>query len=151
MPDSVEKFLEHHGVLGMHWGRHLPGRGVDPGKNAAKKAPFKPGTHPDHSTAHTLKKKPVHQLSNPNIKTVNERLQLEKQLSSLKSTQSRIGKGQAFISTGLGVAGTGLAVYKLYNNKNARQLVSNGATWLKNVNNLRKFTKFLRVGASVIK
>lgn len=32
MTTDTEDFLAHHGVLGMHWGKHLPGRGQ--GKNS---------------------------------------------------------------------------------------------------------------------
>jgi hypothetical protein len=70
--------LKHYGILGMHWGvrRRTPG-------------------HPDYEKAHTLKKKSVRELSNDEIKMINNRLQLERQLKDLKAADNQ--RGQSFV------------------------------------------------------
>lgn len=78
--------LEHVGVLGMKWGVHR--RGPD---------------STDFTTAHTLKKKRVAELSNDEIRKVTTRLQLEKQLKDLNP--KTIGFGQKLFSNLLGKFG----------------------------------------------
>jgi hypothetical protein len=89
----VTDYLEHTGVLGMHWGRHLPGRTEE--------------SHNDeHVKAHVLAKKPIHSLSNNELQTVNQRLQLEQQYKKLKSNtgaQAKIKKGNDAVKTALAV------------------------------------------------
>lgn len=75
----MNKDLKHFGILGMHWG-------------IRRKNP----SHPDASEAHTLKKKPIHELSNAEIQKINKRLQLEQQLKQLKAADS--ARGQSFVA-----------------------------------------------------
>lgn len=108
---SDENTLAHYGVLGQRWGRHLPGRTEEshnpkPGLDASD----------DHVRAHVLDKKPVRALSNTELQTVNQRLQLEQQYSKLKSNtgaQAKIKKGNDSIKTLLAVGTSATGLYAL--------------------------------------
>lgn len=104
--DAGGEYLEHFGVLGMHWGRHLPGKGDRTTASNRKKPSFPRDTHPDHRQAHTLQVKDTHRLSNTEIKKVNDRLSLEKKLDDLRHEQSTLAKGQKHIKTVLGLVAT---------------------------------------------
>ena len=66
--------------------------------------------HPDHDIARDTLKKPLNSISNKDLKRTNERLQLEKQYSTLKYERSTVGKGQAHVKTTLALIGTGATV-----------------------------------------
>lgn len=67
--------LKHFGIPGMKWGIRRRGP-----------------AHADSTTAHTLKKKHVTELSNDDIKKVVTRLNLEKQLSTLNPKTVSVGQ-----------------------------------------------------------
>lgn len=46
----------------------------------------------DHKTAHTLKKKPINELSNDEIRKITTRLQLEKQLKDISAADKARGR-----------------------------------------------------------
>lgn len=93
---STEQPIEsmyHVGVLGMHWGRRkAKGSIISSGKN--KKSP-KEDDSEDHKKKKILKKRKIHQLSNAELKTLNDRLQLEKQFKEL--TKSDMSAGKKFV------------------------------------------------------
>lgn len=67
--------IKHFGIPGMHWGIRKRGPASE-----------------DHTQARELKKKHVSELSNKEIQTIVTRKQLEKQLKSLDSGQSKLGQ-----------------------------------------------------------
>jgi len=71
----MNEFLKHYGVLGMRWGKRKA-RSVSS----------------DHSRARSLKKKHISELSDDELTTLNKRLNLEKNYSSLNP--SRVTKGK---------------------------------------------------------
>ena len=76
--------LEHFGIPGMHWGRRK-------GKASAHvETPSE-----DHKTKMAIKSKKISEMSNAELKVVNERLQLEKKYKEL-STED-LSKGQKFV------------------------------------------------------
>lgn len=89
--------LKHYGRKGMKWGV-VRERGPD-GKVTAKVV------SEDHKVSRELKAKPRSQMSNAELKRVNERLQLERTNNDLQS-RSALAK----IKTGTQIAGTILAV-----------------------------------------
>lgn len=93
--DLSEEFLEHYGILGMHWGR----RSVGSTKNKGK-----PGKviSEDSATKDILKKKKLNQMTNAEIKTLNERLQLERTYKDLK--KGDISPGRKYVTDILGGA-----------------------------------------------
>lgn len=89
---SSEKPIEslyHFGVLGMKWGKRNKG---------AKKI----STSQEHKTKETLKKKKLSEMTNAELKTLNERLQLERSYKDL--TKSQRSAGQKFVMELLGSA-----------------------------------------------
>lgn len=76
--ETVDEFLTHYGVLGMHWGHRKP----------------KPVlvSHPDHLKKEEIIKNKLHQLSNTEIQTVNSRLQLERSYKDLNKRDVSIGE-----------------------------------------------------------
>lgn len=87
----MEYELYHHGVKGMKWGvRRIRQRMTDAKKARAKKkvADIKAKAHREHwsedaKTATTLRTKKVKQLSNAELKKLNERIRLENEFANL--------------------------------------------------------------------
>ena len=82
-----ENYLQHYGVLGMKWGRRRSEAQLarDRGKSRRTKSE-------DHLRAKSLKKKRLSQLSNSELKELNNRMQLEQQYKSLKKQNVSAGK-----------------------------------------------------------
>lgn len=81
---STEEPIEsmyHFGKMGMHWGR--------------RKAKSSGPSSEEHQHKETLGKKQLRELSNVDIKKLNERLQLEKQYKEL--TKKQMSPGKKFI------------------------------------------------------
>ena len=85
-----KEFLEHVGILGMHWGRKK-GRKA---KTSTVKV-VKTNASEDHTTKELLKSKPLKEMSNKEIRSFTERIQLEKQYSEL--TKKEKTKGRKFV------------------------------------------------------
>jgi len=75
---DLNDILQHYGVLGMKWGRRKNRR-----------------TSSDYKKTLPLRKKSASELSNEELTTLNKRLNLEKQYSSLNP--SRAKRGQAAV------------------------------------------------------
>jgi GNAT superfamily N-acetyltransferase len=73
---QVDDILQHFGVLGMKWGKRTKSRGQ---------------SSEDHKNKMTLKSKNVHELSNEQLRTLTNRLQLEKQLRDLNPNHVKKG------------------------------------------------------------
>jgi 5-methylthioribose kinase len=76
-------FLEHFGILGMKWGRRK-GKSIIPKKTVK-------GSE-DYERKQSLKKKNIKQLSNTELKALNERLQLERSYKDLTKSEKNIGR-----------------------------------------------------------
>lgn len=107
--------LQHAGVKGMKWGI----RRYQNKDGSLTPAGRKRYGSDDHRTAHELKKKKVSQMSNAELKKLNERIRLEQDYSRLNP--GTIQKGWKFVATSVGVMGTALAFYN-----NSNQLVAIG-------------------------
>ena len=84
------KHLEHAGIKGMKWGvrryQNKDGTLTPAGRKRYSE---------DHVRAKALKKKRLSQLSNAELRELNNRMQLENQYKSLK--KQRISTGQKFV------------------------------------------------------
>lgn len=78
--------LQHYGVLGMKWGVRKDRSGSRFARR--KRAP----NSEDYERAKTLKKKSVKQLSNAELRELNNRMQLESQYRNLKKQNVSAGK-----------------------------------------------------------
>jgi hypothetical protein len=86
---SNEEFLQHFGVLGMHWGVHRSSKGnASSGSKKTKEDSYSE----DYKKKVSLKKKKPSQMTNAELKTLNERLQLEKQYKDLTRSETTAGK-----------------------------------------------------------
>lgn len=103
-----DAFLAHYGVPGMRWGKRKSSSG-DSGKTTSK-AP----KSEDHETARALMKKSPSQMSNSDLKKLNERLQLERSYTELMAKQgSSVGRGRTYVRNTLDVTKTVGDVAKL--------------------------------------
>jgi hypothetical protein len=75
--DKSVNSLQHFGILGMKWGRRKAKKIITPSK--------------EHATKEGLKKKKLAEMSNAELKTLNERLQLEKQYKELNKAHRSKG------------------------------------------------------------
>ena len=97
--------LYHYGIMGMRWGirrKRGPDGRVMPGTRC-------PEHHPDHSRAREQRKRGAQSLSTEDLRSLNQRLQLEKQYKDLDP--SAVKKGQSVVK---GVIATGTTVTALY-------------------------------------
>lgn len=105
----MDNELYHYGVPGMKWGvRRSKSSKSSGSKNATK------GWNKDAKEAHRISKKNVKQMSNAELRRLNERQNLERQYSQLNP--SKVKRGMAVAATVAGGLGT---VATLYNNSNS--------------------------------
>ena len=102
-----DNYLAHYGVLGMKWGVRK-----DKTKGGLRKRKSTP-VHDDYKKAHSGKS--VKSMSDSELRSVNNRLQMESQYSALTRKTS---KGKKVVNTLIKTAGTiaaAEAAYKTYN------------------------------------
>lgn len=98
--------LIHHGIKGQRWGVRRT-----PAQLGYKTKPKKRIMSEDAITANKLKKKKVSEMSNAELRKLNERQQLERSHSQLN--KSAIAKGIAFATAATAFLNTAV---NLYNN-----------------------------------
>lgn len=117
--EKHEEMLEHHGIKGQKWGvrrfQNKDGTRTAVGKKREQSHSDEPA-HDDYSKAHSGKN--VKTMSDAELRSRLNRLQMEKQYSQL--TNSDTAKGKKFVSDTMKVA-TGVATatttaITLYNN-----------------------------------
>lgn len=97
--------LYHHGILGMKWGVRR-----SPEQLARARGKTRQDTRSDDAkTVSSIKKKKVSEMSNAELKKVNERMQLEQNYSRLNP--SSIKRGIAFVTAAAGIMNTAINVY----------------------------------------
>ena len=115
--DYNDDYLAHYGVLGMKWGVRKDGRpqGYQGGKTSSKrKKKVSIDVSEDKKQSNVLLKKHPDDLSNVELKRLNNRMELESNYKRLtKTDKSKFQKGYDYVKTGLAVAGTATAVYNL--------------------------------------
>ena len=101
--------LTHHGILGMKWGVR---RSKSQLSRISGKASKKNWSE-DAKTAKDINTKKTSQMSNAELRKLNERRQLENQHKQLN--QNKFKKGVAFVATATAVMGTAINFYNSSN------------------------------------
>ena len=101
----MNESLAHYGVKGMKWGVRR-NRGRRSSSNTK-------GWSKDAKRANAIKRKSVNQMSNEELRTLNKRMELEKNYNRLNP--SNVQKGIAFVGAAAGLLGTAAGIY---NNSN---------------------------------
>ena len=99
--------LYHYGVLGMKWGVRR-NRSKSSG-SFRKKRDRTEGWSEDAKSAASLRKKKVNQMSNAELRKLNERKQLENQYRQLNP--STVKKGMTIVAATAGAMGTVATLY----------------------------------------
>lgn len=107
---ELEMFLEHHGVKGQKWGI----RNKRPTARASS----------DAKKAAELRGRPVHSMTNKQLKTLNERMNLEQNYARMSTQHRKSGKKRA--EEILGTVGVGVTAYNLYNSPAGKASVALG-------------------------
>lgn len=100
--------LQHHGIEGQKWGVRRY-QNADGSLTAAGKK------HVSGSDSSGEKKKDVKSMSDQELRSSINRLQMENQYNSLTSKKSVVSKGASFVKAAAAATGT---VVALYNNSN---------------------------------
>lgn len=107
--------LMHYGVLGMKWGRRK------------SRIPSRLEKSSDYETAKSLRKKTYKELSNSELKFLNERMQLEQNYKRLNP--KGIDRGLRVTNKLLGTVGT---LYGVVNSPYGKAAINAGKAILKN-------------------
>ena len=122
---KMDNELYHYGVLGMKWGvRRDRSRSGSSGSYRRKKTRL--NLSDDARTAEKLKKKKLGEMSNAELRKLNERQNLERNYRQLN--KSHIAKGMAFITSAAATTGTVLALYN-----NSGKLINIGKKFAKKI------------------
>lgn len=113
--EVVDRFIEHHGVKGMRWGVRTKGR-----------KPRREST--DFKKTVPLRNRKTHELSNKQIKTVNERINLETNYKRLNP--NKVQKGKAAAAGLLATATMAATAYNLMNSPAGKAAIASGKKML---------------------
>lgn len=115
----MENELYHYGIKGMKWGVRRFQNKDGSYTPAGRKRRSQESWSDDAKEAASIKKKSVNQMSNSELRKLNERQNLERQHKQLNP--SRVKRGMAVVA---GIAGGMGTIAALYNNSN--QLIKAG-------------------------
>lgn len=111
----MERELTHYGIKGMRWGVR---------RTEAQLARTRKKTEswsPEAKEAHEIRKKSPKQMTNSELKKINERTRLEQEYSRLNP--SKISKGVKIVGASAAILGTAVGAY---NNANALVKIGKG-------------------------
>jgi len=104
-PIEVDDVLAHYGVPGMKWGKRKSGRLTSTPKAAR-------GSQ-DHKNVQKIRKKPVSELSNEELRRITARIDLEQKYK--KANPSKVTKGRNAVKSIMATATAAASVYALVN------------------------------------
>ena len=112
---TIDEFLEHYGVKGMKWGIR--------NKSRVKKGSSRPASADSRKVSELKKKKPS-QLTNKQLKAVQERANLER--SFRQANPAKVEKGHNFAKTVLALGSTAASLYALSQSPVGKHLIKLG-------------------------
>ena len=114
--------LYHYGKLGMRWGIR---RSKKPGmeSNVLKRTKKFDTYHEDYKNAHS--RKSVKKMSNDELQSRNNRLQMENKYSKNKIDQNKIMKGATYLAAAVTVTGAAVTLYN-----NSSRIVDIGQSYI---------------------
>lgn len=115
MNEKTLAFLEHHGVKGQKWGVRNNKKGKTPSTDFKKTV--------------SLRRRSAHELSNKQLKTVNERLNLEQNYNRMNP--SSIDAGHNMAKKLLSIGGTAAGFYALVKSPAGQAAISGAKTFLR--------------------
>lgn len=115
---EVEDFLEHYGVKGMQWGVRKSARSSHPQSD-------------DHKTAKALQSRHRSSLSNHELKTLNERRNLEQNYNRLNPSVVR--RGEAHAKGVIAAVGLATALAKLADTPFGAAAIRGGRSFINDV------------------
>lgn len=118
-------YLAQWGVLGMRWGYRKMPDGKVKRVGRTKADPKRKEKSDDRKSVDTLRRNPAKTLSNQEIKKVNDRLNMEKQLRQLSKETKVTTKGAKFVKGLAGTAGTVSALYAFSQSPAGKAIVNN--------------------------
>lgn len=101
----MSDYLNHYGVLGMKWGKRKAGSSTESSK---KRKPSLPDSA-DYTESRAIQKKKPNQMSNAELRKVNERIRLEQEYSRLNPT--KISQGLSYVKSITDAVNTGMNAY----------------------------------------
>lgn len=119
--ETLDEFLEHHGIKGQHWGIRNRSSSV----KTAKK------TSSDFKKSQEIRKKKHPVLSNKQIEVANRRANLEQ--SFVKLNPSKIKKGHDAAKTYLAVLGVGATLPAVVNSPAGKAVLKAGSSGTKKI------------------
>lgn len=112
--ENLDDVVIHYGVKGMKWGVRRSQAALDRAAGRRQSA--------DARTARQNQARPVSELSNKELKALNERLQLE--ANNARLNPGVVDRGQKLFKNTLGLAITGVTVYNLVNSPAGKSLIN---------------------------
>lgn len=97
--------LTHYGVLGMKWGKRKASASTS---SSSKSKSSLPNSN-DHKEAVAIQKKKPSQMTNAELRKVNERIRLENEYKRLNPTT--LSKGLSFVNSLTSTANTAMNLY----------------------------------------
>lgn len=110
MNDKVEDFINHHGIKGMRWGIRNKRNVIKPSGDAKKAA--------------ALRRKKPSELSTKQLKSLNERMNLEQNARRLNPTS--IQRGTLAASSILTTLGIGVTAYNMVTSPAGKAAIAAG-------------------------
>lgn len=108
--EEIDKFIQHYGVKGMHWGIRNEKKAGRPSSDYRKTKPYR--------------NRKTHELTNKQLKAVNERINLEQNYRRLNPSKVKIGMGVA--ASILAALDMGTRFYSFIKSPAGQALAKNG-------------------------
>lgn len=116
MPENEPGSLSHAGVKGMKWGVRKSDSSSSSGSSNKRK-----GGSPQAEQAKRIAKKKPSQMTNREIKKLNERKRLETEYK--KNNPNLATKGKAQVASLIALGGMGISIYNMVNSKAGKAAV----------------------------